>query len=357
MSAPQVHLIEANPDEPVKAVAAKVAKLFRDSGLAARIGKNDLTAIKMHFGERKNTTHIPPALVKPVVGVIKKRGGAPFLTDTCVLYKSPRNNAVTHLVLAQEQGFTLGKVGAPVVIADGLIGNAETEVEIPGKIFPSVAIANLALDSNAIVVLTHVTGHIGAGLGGAIKNLGMGFASRKGKLRQHSVTKPSIISKACTACLECVDHCPTGAIRTEGDKGFIDEEMCIGCGECVTACRFDAVKFDWNRKDYELQELMAEHALGAVIKKKGKVVYMNYLMAITKDCDCFNKEQTPCMADIGIIASDDPVAIDAASLDLIESAAGRSLTDMAYPEIDPRAQIRHGETIGLGQSDYELVRL
>jgi len=357
MTTPQVHFVAVDPEEPAKTVAPKVARLFRDSGLAKYIGKNDLTAIKMHFGERKNTTHIAPALVRPVVEVIKKRGAKPFLTDTCVLYKSPRDNAVGHLALAQEQGFTLGKVGAPVMIADGLVGNAEREVEIPGKIFQSVSIANVAFDSNAIVVLTHVTGHIGAGLGGAIKNLGMGFASRKGKLRQHSVSKPSIVTKACTGCWECADHCPTKAIGQDGETASIDNEVCIGCGECVTACRFDAIKFDWNRSDYELQELMAEHALGAVIKKKRKVVYLNYLMAITKDCDCFNKEQTPCMADIGIIASDDPVAIDAASLDLIEEAAGRSLSDMAYPEIDPKAQLRHGETIGLGRCDYELVRL
>jgi len=355
MSKPKVFFVQVDQDEPVKATAGKVKSLFRVAGLQDCISKNDVTALKMHFGERNNDTHIPYRLVKPVVDAVGKSGGKAFLTDTCVLYKSPRDNAVDHLRLAHEHGFTINKTGAPVVIADGLIGNAEREVAIPGKLFDRVSIASLALDANAMMVLTHVTGHIGTGLGGAIKNLGMGLASRKGKLRQHSVMKPAISEKECTGCWTCMDHCPADAISDQGETARIDNEVCIGCGECITACRFGAVKFDWNRKEYDLEQRVAEHALGAVIGKPGKVGCISFLMSITKDCDCFNIRQTPMIPDIGIIASCDPVAIDAASLDLIEKSSNRSLHEMSYPEIDPWNQIRHGESIGLGKRDYELV--
>lgn len=357
MSKPKVYFIDVDPEETLETTASRVGALFRAAGLDECIAENDVTALKMHFGERKNDTHIPPCLVKPVVDAVSERGGKAFLTDTCVLYKSPRDNAVEHIRLAHEHGFTLEGAGAPVVIADGLIGNAERQVSIPGKLFEQVSIASLALDANAMFVLTHVTGHIGTGLGGAIKNLGMGLASRKGKLRQHSVMKPAVSVKDCTGCWTCMDHCPADAIAAKVDAAQIDHEVCVGCGECLTVCRFSALKFDWNRKEYDLEQRMAEHALGAVIGKPAKVGYISFLMSITKDCDCFSVKQEPIIPDIGIVASRDPVAIDAASLDLIEKESRKSLAEMSYPEIDPWDQIRHGEKIGLGRRDYELIQI
>jgi len=355
MSASKVFFQAVDCEEKPKALARKVRLLFEAADLGACVGRNDFTAVKLHFGDRKNDTHIPPQLVKPVVEAVKKRHGRVFLTETCVLYKSPRNNAVEHIQLALEHGFTPQNVRAPIVIADGLLGNMAREVAIPGKIFEKVSIARMALDAGAMMVLSHVTGHIGTGLGGAIKNLGMGLASRKGKLRQHSVMKPAIAAKKCTGCWVCLDHCPEDAISQNGEIAAIDGRRCIGCGECLTVCLFDAVEFDWKRKDYDLQQRMAEHALGAVIGKPGKVGYMNFLLSVTKDCDCFSTQQTPIIPDIGILAGTDPVAIDAASLDLIREEQGKTLADMSYPGVDPYVQLRHAEAIGLGSMEYELI--
>jgi len=185
----------------------------------------------------------------------------------------------------------------------------------------------------------------------------MGFASRKGKLRQHSVMKPAISEKYCTGCQTCIKWCPVDAISMQGDVAWIDSKTCIGCGECITVCRFNAVKFDWKVDSNELQKRIAEHALGVAVEKSGKIGYINFLISVTKDCDCFAVKQEPVIPDIGILASKDPVAIDAASLNLIRQKMGETLPEISYPNVDPWAQIRHGEEIGLGSADYKLVEL
>jgi uncharacterized Fe-S center protein len=264
---------------------------------------------------------------------------------------------VDHLRLAHEHGFTIDQVGAPIVIADGLLGSGEKEVAIPGKIFNHVHIANAAIETNALIAVTHVTGHMATGLGGSIKNIGMGFASRKGKLRQHATMKPNVSDKYCTGCGICIRWCPADAILMKEDKAWINEKLCIGCGECLTVCRFDAIKHDWQMGENELQRRMAEHALGVVIDKRKKTGFINFLTSVTKDCDCIGMPQKPLFKDIGVLAAIDPVAIDAASLTLIEQKIGKSLTDLSYPRIDPWVQIRHGEEIGLGVAQFDLISL
>lgn len=353
----KVFFIRVTNTENTETIQQKISILFEKADLGTCIGPKDLTAVKIHFGEKGNETHLPPEWARPVIDKIKKRGAQPFLTDTCVLYKSERNNAVAHLRLAQDHGFTIQNVGAPVIIADGLMGNNERDVAIPGRIFETVSVASIALEANAIIALSHVTGHLSTGIGATIKNLGMGFASRKGKLRQHSAMKPAISEKACTGCEMCVRWCPEDAISMAGNVARIDSESCIGCGECLTVCRFDAVKYDWKIKEFDLQQRMAEHALGAVINKKGKAGFINFLMSVTKDCDCFGVKQTCIIDDIGILAGKDPVAVDAAALDLIEKMCGRTLTDLSYPGLDARIQIRHGVSIGLGNDHYTLEEI
>lgn len=353
----KVYFIASESQTAADSLPEKVNRLVEESDLSACVSQNDLVAIKIHFGDEENNTHIAPDCVRPVVEHILKRGGHPFLTDTNVLYRSQRDNAVDHLQLAYHHGFTIKRTGAPVVIADGLLGNLEKDIAIPGKIFNVVSISTTAVEANSLLLMSHVTGHMETGIGGAIKNLGMGFASRKGKLRQHSVSKPSVLQKHCTGCQVCLEWCPADAILLENDKAVIQNRICIGCGECITVCRFGAVKHDWGRGDNELQKRMAEHALGVVIQKKGKMGCLSFLTNITKDCDCISKAQKAIMPDIGILASTDPVAIDAASLNLIQERTGNSLTDLSYPNIDAWVQIRHAESIGLGSSRYKLVEL
>jgi len=343
--------------EPRSSVEEKIKSLYDAADFSSCIAENDLVAIKLHIGEKGSITHIPPHYLKPIIDKIKANSGKPFLTDTNTLYRGQRTNAVDHLHLAQEHGFTIENVGAPMIITDGLLGRNEIEVEINGEIYPKVSIATEVVMANALIVVSHPTGHPGVGFGATLKNLGMGFSSRKGKLAQHSDMPLRIDESQCTGCQTCIKWCPQNTIVMKGKVAFIIQENCIGCGECLAVCRFNAVTFQWGKSGELLQKRIVEHALGVVRDKQGKVGYMNFIISVTRGCDCFGTPQKPIIPDIGILAGKDPVALDKATLDLIKQRTGRELSELTYPHIDPYIQIRHGEKIGLGQMSYELIEV
>ncbi len=317
--------------------------------------KNDRTAVKFHVGERNNDSHLCPEIVRTTVSRIKDIGAQPFLTETSTLYRGQRSNAIDHLIHAFDHGFTYENTGAPFIMADGLFGNSEIEIPIPGLVLRKVNIAREVAFCDSLVVLSHPTGHMQMALGACLKNLGMGLASRMGKLRQHSSVKPYVDASSCTFCMKCIKWCPVDAIVEREAKAFIISERCIGCGECLTVCRFDAVSYNWGTESAELQKMVAEHALGAIIDKKDKSLFINFLIDMTRNCDCVGERQEPFLPDIGILASRDPVAIDQATLDLTAQRCGQSLAEKAWPAIDATVQLEHGQSIGLGLRAYELV--
>lgn len=355
--AAEVYFI-ATPDRvDVGRQVVAMEKIYKASGAANIIKKEDFVALKIHVGEKHNTTHVKPELIKALVTKIKGKGGLPFLTETSTLYKGERDNAIKHLLHAHQHGFSIEKVGAPFIMADGLTGNTEHEVEINAELHTSVKIAREIVVADALIAVSHPTGHPGSGLGGCLKNLGMGLASRMGKMRQHSTMLPEIKAKNCTFCQKCLQWCPVDAIVEQAGKAFILREKCIGCGECLAVCRFEAVSYNWESESPDLQKSMAEHAYGAVKNKPGKCFYFNVMIDMTTGCDCYSTNQKKCIPDIGILASRDPVAIDAATLDLTARYNQKTLSAIAFPQLDPLIQLRHGEKIGLGSLTYNLIEI
>ncbi|MDF2500154.1 MAG: quinol dehydrogenase rane component [Anaerosporomusa subterranea] len=329
--------------------------IYQASGADQVFDAQDFVAIKLHVGEKKNTTHVKPELIRELVEKVKAKGGLAFLTETSTLYKGERENAVKHLLHAHKHGFGIDGVGAPFIMSDGLTGTSEQEVVIHGELHESVKVAREVVGADALFVVSHPTGHPAAGLGACLKNLGMGLASRMGKMRQHSAMSPEIIEKTCKYCQKCIQWCPENAIIEKNGKAYIETEKCIGCGECLAVCRFDAVSYDWGAESGYMQKSMAEHAYGTIKNKQGKSFFFNVLIDMTKDCDCFSVNQKKFIPDIGILASADPVAIDRATLDLTAQVNGKTLAEMAYKHHDATIQINHAAKIGMGSLQYELI--
>ncbi|MEW6685848.1 MAG: DUF362 domain-containing protein [Candidatus Edwardsbacteria bacterium] len=353
-----------------KNLLSKLANLFDKAELGKIVSSGDLVALKIHFGERGNTAFIPPFLVRVIVDKVKSLGGKPFLTDTNTLYTGSRVNAIAHLQTAIANGFDYSVVDCPLVIADGLKGNSFTEVEITGRHFRKVKIGAEIYQAEAMIALTHFKGHELTGFGGAIKNLGMGCASRGGKLAIHSSIHPKVRIERCIGCGECLTWCPVKAISLIDKKARIDSKICLGCAECTLVCRQHAIGFDWDEGAEVAQQKMVEHALGTVKNKKGKVGFLNFIMKVTPACDCYPSSDTAIVPDIGILASFDAVAIDQASVDLVNQSEGLKDTALKkafksnsdkfrdiYPAVDWSIQLDYGTKSGLGAKEYELIFL
>ncbi len=348
----------------------KLERLLAYLELGSVISDRSLVAIKLHFGEKGNTAFIRPLLIRRVVQYVKGLGGRPFLTDTNTLYSGTRGNSAGHLVTAVENGFAYSVVDAPLIIADGMRGGTHVEVEINQETIKTAYIGREIAASDVLISVAHFKGHELSAFGGTIKNLGMGCASRRGKMAQHADLSPKVKAKKCIGCGDCVAHCAQSAIRLEDDRAKIDPERCVGCGECILICPNGAISIRWNADIPRFQKKMAEYALAALQGRDERCAFVNVLTQISPGCDCHGYSDAPIVQDLGFTASRDPVAIDQACVDMINAQPGLNHSCLAegkmpgedkfrsvYPQIDWTIQLEHAERIGLGSRKYELIAI
>ncbi len=297
--------------------------------------------IKLHMGEMKNKYFLKPEFVKLVVDELKKVKADPYLFDTTVAYTGLRHYVSGYQQLARIHGFSMKKVGCDVIIDDRGI-----PITVHGRDYE---VAWHLSNSTHIFAITHVKGHVATGMGGAIKNFGMGGVTKETKQRMHHGSRPVYQKDKCTYCGVCAELCPFEAITVKKDKWKQNMRSCFGCGVCVDACKENAL----TNKDADLQYVLACAAKACVQDKN--VLYLNELKRISKSCDCDPFADPVICPDIGYLLSDDPVAIDKASLDLINDVK----KDVFEKEnhISPLKQIKFGEEIGLGSSSYRLIEL
>jgi uncharacterized Fe-S center protein len=352
----EVFFIAASREESDNSIAEKTAKIFHHLGFEKQIERNHFVALKIHFGEKGNTGYIRSPWLVQLIHKIKKKTSRVYITDTNALYVGNRSNAADHLKLAADHGFTIDTLQIPVIIADGLIGREDDEVDVDLPRIKKAKLASAFLNTDFLVALSHFTGHIQAGFGAALKNLGMGCASRSGKLEQHSDVRPWIKQKECQNCLTCMDYCPVDAIE-EGEKGVrIITEKCIGCGECLVVCSVGAVKMRWDGDIIRVQEKIAEYAFSLWKVLNGNIACLNFVVGVTKNCDCMAMDEQAIVDDLGILGSLDPVAVDRASVDLVNERSRRDLLRDIH-NVDWAVQLEHAQQIGLGSTDYELIEI
>jgi uncharacterized Fe-S center protein len=310
--------------------------LWQKLDIDPSIEKTEFVGLKLTFGEEHNSGYIKPEWLSGLIAALREKTENLFIVETNTLYREKRSNSVGHLHVARSHGFDLNTLGIPIIIADGLRGRDMQNVSIRGgEHFENVKLAKGICESDRLIFLSHVTGHCQAGLAGALKNIGMGCASRQGKLSQHSRTLPEVTVEKCAGCGECMKVCPANAIGLKKKKALLVKERCIGCGECTVACDYGAIEIKYDESIVKFQEKMVEYVMG--VKK-----------ALDSNMACVNF-----LCNIGIVAGLDPVAVDKASLDLI----GEDVFKDIYPDIDPMTQIRYAEKIKLGSSLYELLEV
>jgi len=278
----------------------------------------------------------------------------PFLTDTNTIYVGQRADAVHHSLIAAEHGFTVENCGCPVIIADGLRGNSGVSVEVNLKHFRSVSIGHALHYADSHIFITHFKGHELTGFGGVLKNMGMGCGTRAGKYAMHDKVLPKVSVDQCTGCGQCLKWCSGNALRLEkNNKIVMESERCIGCGECILSCPQNVFMIPWDENTSAVQEKIVEYACGVL---KGKPHFsINFVNYITQYCDCYATKGKPLTGDIGVLASADPVALDQACADMVNSSYGSDFWRVIFPEIDWTVQLSYAERLGLGKREYTLI--
>ncbi|MBN1823235.1 MAG: DUF362 domain-containing protein [Endomicrobiales bacterium] len=322
-------------------------------GIEKIVSKKELVALKIHFGEKGNKGFIKPSFVAPLAKRIKEQGAFPFLTDANTIYVGDRADAYHHALVAEEHGFNIRACGCPVIIADGLRGNAGHDVQIGLKHFKKVSIANSVHYSDSILLMSHFKGHEITGFGGLIKNAGMGCGTRAGKYAMHHSVLPKVSPEKCTGCGVCVKWCPAGALELSGRRIKMDKSKCVGCGECTLSCKFGVFDILWDEAVSSVQEKIVEYAYGVL---KGKKHFgINFLNHITQYCDCYPTKGAPLVRDIGVMAASDPVALDQAGADKVNEVYGSDFWKKIFPHIDWNVQLEYAQKLGLGTRQYRIT--
>jgi len=256
-------------------------------------------AVKVHSGEKGNQNFLRPDFWKPVIEHVNGT-----VVECNTAYKGERNTTAKHVKLFDYHGWSRS-FDTDILDAEG----PDLELAIPnGKVIQKNFVGKNIEKYDSMLVLSHFKGHPMGGFGGAIKQLSIGVASSAGKAYIHGAGDP--------AKLWTADH-----------DSFL--------------------------------ESMADAAASVIDYFKGEIVYVNVMKNMSVDCDCCAKAEDPCIADIGILVSTDPIAIDQACIDLVYACS-----DPGKPHLIERIESRNGvhtieaaAALGYGEREYELVEI
>ena len=347
--------------QPKLGAVNKLERLIEQSGALDFIEKGDVVAIKSHFGVYGTSKPLRSVFMRKVAKMVKEKGGRPFLTESCGLgMKFDRSFAVGRIDIAEENGYTSQTVACPIIIADGMWGFDYVKTDIDGEQLNEVYVAKAIADADKVISLAHFKGHMEGGFGGAVKNLGVGCVAKRSKYDLHITGYPKINLEKCTKCNKCVEMCPSGAISPEIE---LDEQKCIKCNGCPEVCEPRAIRVRFNESQ-DTSIRIVDCAKGVLdLKGEEKFYYINFLMDITPSCDCCPYSDNPIAPDIGILASKDPLAIDKASVDLVNAAPtlpnsmaeGKEEKLGGMWDTSPKYQLDAANKKKLGSLEYEIV--
>ena len=390
--ASKVYYMDARGNSPQTSMVAKMVTVFEAAGFDSLIKPGDVVAIKTHCGEWNNTHYLRPVYARALVDRVKALGGRPFVCDTTTLpytvYPS-RCTALDLMITAERNGYSSATLGCPFICADGFMGMDDYRVDLPeGYILKEAYIAQAIAAADVLITLTHFKGHPLGVIGGAIKNLGIGAQSKRGKFNPHlgghpkySLAASSVFhpenfkgrkgEKDWQILEEC---CPFGLIHVTEDSIEWEREKCVNCLACL-GLMFRYGILELSAENFQATNAAIADACLATIKAvgPGKVAFINLAIDISRGCDCIPYADVSILPHLGVFASYDPVAIDKACVDKsVETAgiqgskaeemevldAGKRKFEACSPlmaGLGEETQINTGEIIGLGTRQYELV--
>ncbi len=383
-----VWFAEANATNWTESMICKAKDLFYEAKLNECFDKGDEVAIKIHYGEWNRTAILRPEYIAAIVEEVKACGGNPYVVnDTTLSYHIFNSMAYSHYQKAgaTRHGYTDATFGCPVVVADGFAGEDDYRVDIPdGLILKETYIGRAVAEADAMIVLAHARGHAITMYGGALKQLGIGCQSKRGKYITHlahwgdphdAIGWPKFTDqcpgKACKFHQMCDDSCPRQAHHVVEHGKVWDPSKCRLCYSCQVTCIFSGMTGITFEENYFPNAMIAhaDAALGALkCFEKGKVGYINHAIDVVPECDCFPWAGLAICADVGLFAGKDLVAVEMATLDAIDKMAispgsvaeekGCKPGDDKFQMVNgfsPRITMAAAEKIGLGSQKYELI--
>lgn len=337
---------------------AKFGRLVGKMGLQETV-KGKLTAVKMHVGRGIGYSTIPPLFVKILVDKLKGYGAKVYITDQVVED-------------AKARGYSEEYLGVPIVPACGVTGKYFYEKQVDFKSFKNVDIAGNIHDAEVMIDLSHIKGHGTCGYGGACKNIAMGCVTDRTRQQIHGLEGGiEWDENLCTHCELCVNSCNHSANSFDKDGNYqVFYHHCTLCQHCVKVCPASAMRMLDNRyMDFQTGMALCTDEVLKVFKP-GRVFYINFLLSITAICDCWGLTTPSLVPDIGVMASQDIVAIEKACLDAIKFEnlipsgvpAGQELGTQGHlferlHGKNPFVQLQELENRGLGTQEYDLVEI
>jgi len=348
--------------DPAESIGNKFRRLLDRLDLPALVGGRTV-AVKMHLGGGGGFSTIHPFFVRKLVQALQAAGAKEvFVTDL----KRDVEGAI-------DRGYTEEVFGCRIV---PVCGEDESDfqsfpVEPPFKTMDSIELSGAILKADVLLDFSHVKGHGVCGFGGASKNLSMGAVTDRMRRMLHSLEGGLVWDELkCTRCGSCVANCPNDAMKFDKDgKLDVFYHNCKFCQHCVLICPTQAITMtaggylDFQKGMAMTSAKLLEHF------PKGRRLFINMLMDTTIFCDCWGMTTPRLIPDIGILAGDDIVAVEQATLDLIDR---EELIPNSLPEEwelsddgslhlferihgkDPYAVVRYLEELGCGTTDYVL---
>ncbi len=318
----------------------KAVKLLRDAGIKDLFQKGDTVGIKIHTGEYGNSLNLRPHWIKAIVEEVQRLGGYPVIVETNLNLNgngTGRTDSITHRRTMSRHGINEQTMGCPIWLPDGVMEVEGVKCEVPNGIYLNhTFVSSQMLRLDAVIVVSHFKGHQQGVFGGAIKNVGIGMASSRGKCVTHFVNHPKYGIKAATVNQEAVQYmlqyphpnmidamikgCAFDALELVDGKLVKHNDRCRECSACFMSAFFSGM-FNFPPDHPQTTPIAIADSASGIINKidRDKFMFVNYAFDITPACDCTNFHDRPMVPNIGTFVSRDPVAVDMACLEASEA--------------------------------------